>query len=91
MNQLNSAANVLPQKGVLFLGGHQNMTKKLRQQFPKWTYITDDQFNRKASLNQTVVFYWTGHSSHNPLWQSRRSSRLFYCDTGCLVYPPYSQ
>ena len=64
MNKLNSAANVLPQKGVLFLGGHQNMTKKLRQQFPKWTYITDDQFNRKASLNQTVVFYWTGHSSH---------------------------
>ena len=64
MNQLNSAANVLPQKGVLFLGGHQNMTKKLRQQFPKWTYITDDQFNRKASLNQAVVFYWTGHSSH---------------------------
>ena len=64
MNKPNSAANVLPQKGVLFLGGHQNMTKKLRQQFPKWTYITDDQFNRKASLNQTVVFYWTGHSSH---------------------------
>lgn len=54
----------LPEKGVLFLGGHQNMTKKLRQQFPKWTYITDDQIKRHASINQTIVFYWTGHSSH---------------------------
>lgn len=54
----------LPQKGVLFLGGHQNMIKKLRQQFPKWTYITDDQLKRCSSINQTVIFYWTKHSSH---------------------------
>lgn len=57
-------ANMLPPKGVLFLGGHQNMTKKLRQQFPKWTYISDDQLTRHSTINQTVVFYWTGHSSH---------------------------
>ena len=55
---------MLPQKGVLFLGGHQNMTKKLRQQIPKWTYVTDDQIRRCTSVNQTVVFYWTKHSSH---------------------------
>lgn len=54
----------LPQKGVLFLGGHQNMTKKLRQQFPKWTYVTDDQIRRCSCINQAVVFYWTKHSSH---------------------------
>ena len=54
----------LPQKGVLFLGGHQNMTKKLRQQFPKWTYVTDDQLKRCSHINQMVVFYWTGHGSH---------------------------
>ena len=57
-------SNVLPLKGVLFLGGHQNMIKKLRQQYPKWTYITDDQLRRCTSVNQTVIFYWTGHSSH---------------------------
>ena len=57
-------AMMLPQKGVLFLGGHQNMTKKLRQQFPKWTYVTDDQIRRCTSVKQTVVFYWTKHSSH---------------------------
>jgi len=55
---------MLPQKGVLFLGGHQNMTKKLRQQFPKWTYVTDNQLKRCSCVNQTVIFYWTKHSSH---------------------------
>lgn len=64
MDRGNVVNMELPQKGVLFLGGHQNMTKKLRQQFPKWTYVTDDQLKRCSSINQTVVFYWTKHSSH---------------------------
>ena len=55
---------VLPQKGVLFLGGHPNMTKKLRQQFPKWTFVSDDQLKRCGNVNQSIVFYWTAHSSH---------------------------
>lgn len=54
----------LPEKGVLFLGGHQNMTKKLRKCFPKWSFVTDDQFKRVPVINHTMVFYWTGHSSH---------------------------
>ena len=57
-------ANVLPLKGVLFLGGHQNMTKKLRQQFPKWTFVSDDQLKRCSSIAPDVVFYWTKHGSH---------------------------
>ena len=64
MNRKIAVGIELPQKGVLFLGGHQNMTKKLRQQFPKWTYVTDDQIKRHSSMNYTVVFYWTKHSSH---------------------------
>ena len=60
----STKAEELPQKGVLFLGGHQNMTKKLKQQYPKWTYITDDQINRHTCSNPKIVFYWTGHSSH---------------------------
>lgn len=64
MRRENVANMELPQKGVLFLGGHQNMTKKLRQQFPKWTYVTDDQLKRCSNINQSVVFYWTKHSSH---------------------------
>ena len=53
----------LPEKGVLFLGGYPNMTKKLRRKFPKWSFITDDQFKRFPVINETIVFYWTGHSS----------------------------
>ena len=60
----NDLVHGLPEKGVLFLGGHQNMTKKLRQHFPCWTFVGDDQLKRGSAVNQTVVFYWTGHSSH---------------------------
>ena len=56
--------NTLPQSNVLFLGGHQNMTKKLRQLYPNWTYVTDDQFNRRTNITQQTIFFWTGHSSH---------------------------
>ena len=56
--------SALPEKGVLFLGGHPNMTKKPRRKFPKWSFITDDQLKRFPVINETVVFYWTGHSSH---------------------------
>lgn len=54
----------LPQKGVLFLGGHQNMTKKLHQRYPEWKIITDDRFKSDAVFNQKIVFYWTNHGSH---------------------------
>lgn len=54
----------LPVKGVLFLGGHQNMIKKLRQLFPKWKYVSDDQLKQCSYFSQTIVFYWTKHSSH---------------------------
>ena len=42
LNMVIWNANVI-EKGILFLGGHPNMTKKLRQQFPKWTFVSDDQ------------------------------------------------
>ena len=54
----------LPQKRVVFMGGHPNMTKKLRHHFPKWTFIADEQLGRCTSLNTDTVFYWTGHGSH---------------------------
>lgn len=54
----------LPLKGVIFLGGHQNMTKKLRQVFPGWTYVSDEHLRKNVTDNKKVVFYWTGHGSH---------------------------
>ena len=38
--------------------------KKLRQQFPKWVYVTDDQLRRLGTCKSSIVFYWTAHSSH---------------------------
>ena len=57
-------ANVIPKKGVIFLGGHHNMIKKLQQRYPKWCYITDDCFKNRVSTEQRIVFFWTAHCSH---------------------------
>ena len=54
----------LPKKGVVFLGGHQNMTKKLQQKYPQWHFLSDDQLTKSKTLNSEIVFYWTKHSSH---------------------------
>ena len=56
--------SVLPKKGVVFLGGHPNMTKKLQQRYPQWQFLSDDQLKKGKSLNQEIVFYWTKHCSH---------------------------
>lgn len=54
----------LPDKGVMFLGGHINMTKKLKSRYPKWLFISDEQSRKKFSSNISVIFYWTAHGSH---------------------------
>ena len=54
----------IPGKGVMFLGGHPNLVKKLQQLFPGWEFVSDEQMHRKASFKQSVIFYWTGHGSH---------------------------
>ena len=54
----------LPEDGVLFLGGHWNMVKKIRQLHPEWLFITDDGFKPYSVINTKYVFYWTAHSSH---------------------------
>ena len=60
MDKLNS----LPDSGVVFLGGHPNMTKKLKQHYPKWEFISDDKLKRQSKIRQETVFYWTAHGSH---------------------------
>lgn len=54
----------IPKKGVMFLGGHPNLVKKLQQVYPKWYFIFDEQLRRKAFFKQDIIFYWTGHGSH---------------------------
>ena len=54
----------IPSKGVMFLGGHPNLVKKLQHVYPKWDFISDEQLRRKAAFKQDIIFYWTGHGSH---------------------------
>lgn len=54
----------LPDDGVLFLGGHWNMVKKIQQLHPNWIFITDDAFKPFSNIHVKYVFYWTNHSSH---------------------------
>ena len=56
--------SALPKKGVVFLGGHPNMTKKLQQKYPHWQFLSDDQLRKGKALNKEIVFYWTKHCSH---------------------------
>lgn len=60
----NNESGNIPSKGILFLGGHPNMVKKLQHIYPKWDYVSDEQLRRKSAFKQSVIFYWTGHSSH---------------------------
>ena len=65
MNKENmQREKVLPNKGVLFLGGHQNLINKLRQKYPKWVFMTDDDVKRTKSIKQETVFYFTKYGSH---------------------------
>ena len=71
---------VLPETGVLFLGGHQNMTNKLKQLFPKWAFMSDDLFY-KGTGQYEVVFFWNKHCSHSMVEfvQARtKTARLVY-------------
>lgn len=54
----------IPRKGVMFLGGHPNLVKKLQRVYPKWDYVSDEQVRRKTAFKQSIIFYWTGHGSH---------------------------
>jgi hypothetical protein len=62
-NEGVAGSEILPDNNVLFLGGHQNMTKKLRQIFPNWTYLSDDLFKEIGQID--TIFFWTKHSSHS--------------------------
>jgi hypothetical protein len=59
-----TAMDILPEKRVLFLGGHANMVKKLRQRFPSWEFLTDDELGSWTGSDCDVIFFWSNHCSH---------------------------
>lgn len=62
--ETETAMEILPKKKVLFLGGHANMVKKLRQHFPQWDFLTDDELGCWTGGECDVVFFWYKHCSH---------------------------
>lgn len=56
----------LPENGILFVGGHTNMVKKLKEIHPSWSYISD-YINASLPTKVNAIFIWPAHLSH-PLW-----------------------
>lgn len=55
----------LPENGILFVGGHENMVKKLKALYPGWKYVAADQTFGSRSMGSTVfAFVWSNHLSH---------------------------
>lgn len=55
----------LPKTNVLFLGGHTNLVKKLKEQYPDWTYLGDETKTKaKSDRKVDICFFWSKHLSH---------------------------
>lgn len=67
------ADTVLPQSGVLFAGGNQNMLKKLQKKYPDWAYVSTE--NAPLPTNVQIIFVMTNHVLNHGVW-SRLN--LFY-------------
>ena len=63
----------LPGSNIVFAGGHPNMTKKLRQKYPGWTFIEGDEPSFQVFLKQPrIVFFWDRHMSHKTYYRIRK-------------------
>lgn len=56
----------LPETGVLFIGGNQNLLKKLQQKYPNWSYVGTK--NAPLPTNVKVIFVMTNHSLSHSVW-----------------------
>lgn len=57
----------LPKTGIVFLGGHPNLVKKIKERFPKWCYASTESDSPAFPSKAEAVYVWSGHLSH-PLW-----------------------
>lgn len=64
----------LPEKDCMFFGGHVNMTKKIREAHPGWTFVdgTDENFTMPAQAPE-MLFIWDRHISHPAWWRLKRA------------------
>lgn len=62
----------LPDTNVIFAGGHPNMTKKLMQDHPGWTFIDGRDVNFPEFRNPVLIFFWDQHISHPTFHRVRK-------------------
>lgn len=74
----------LPDTGIMFVGGHPNFLKKLREVYPDWSYITKENVPERLRQysKQKMCYIYTAHTSHPIYWGVINALRN--CDT------PYS-
>lgn len=69
----------LPESGVLFLGGHTNMVKKLRQRHPGWSYLGDETIPQLMTDRKVkVCFIWSKHLSHRVTHAASRNIKCTF-------------
>lgn len=64
---LDEMRDKISSQRITIIGGHITWIKKLRQEFPEWTYIQNDdlnQYSEKSLINSEQVFFFTDHMSH---------------------------
>lgn len=64
---------LLPETGVLFLGGHQNIHKALTNYFPDWQYININDSTFSVPKSCKIVFCWYNHITHSAYQRLKRN------------------
>ncbi len=74
---------VLPESGIVFIGGHPVLCGKLRRLHPKWTfYSCGDYVGRTRFAGCKCAFLWTGHMTHALYLQYKK---YFPAGQPCLI------
>lgn len=62
----------LPERNIVFAGGHPNMLKKLMQDHKEWTFIDGKDVNFPEFRTPDAVFFWDKHISHPTFYRVRK-------------------
>ncbi|MDO5332031.1 MAG: hypothetical protein Q4E99_05055 [Bacillota bacterium] len=53
-------------ENVLFVGGHIDFVKKIRKEYPTWTFLDSSEINSsKVKKEYALIIIQTNHVSHN--------------------------
>lgn len=86
LQSMDGAMNLpaLPEDGVLFVGGHANFVKKVKQVYPNWRYIDSENRSFGTFGNVTCLFLYVNHLSHSTYHKIKNSvapdTPIFYVD-----------